>query len=178
MESIEIDIENIGNSLYIIDTVALCDREKLDGYPTIRHYAAGKYREPELFGRTEDTLRADIQRILDGMKSSASSSEKKTASAETTFEQLQPKERGDDLDAPVVLSPHTFDGVIKSDDRKTVWVVEFYSPTCMHCVQFRPKYQAVAKRVNWVGSRVKLANVDCAENRGAYSFTCLWKRHF
>ncbi|XP_064457974.1 dnaJ homolog subfamily C member 10-like [Ornithodoros turicata] len=44
---------------------------------------------------------------------------------------------------------------------RTPWVVDFYAPWCGHCVQFRPHFEAVAKKLE---GRVKFGALNCEEH--------------
>lgn len=126
----------------------------MDGYPTVRFYQAGQQKE-ELFGRSEEALSADFERILKQIPAKPADAPSKDPD--------DYQSRGDDLDAPVELSQYTFHGMLKADG---LWLVEFFSPKCMHCIQFKPKYKNVAQKWNYIGSKLKLANVDCVANAG------------
>lgn len=48
-----------------------------------------------------------------------------------------------------------------------VWLIEFYTPTCSHCVQFAPTYQNIARTLH--GStpdeKIRVARVDCSTEK-------------
>ena len=49
----------------------------------------------------------------------------------------------------------------------TVWLIEFYTPTCKHCVNFARTYESIAHTVHkaYPEEKIRVARVDCSVER-------------
>ena len=61
----------------------------------------------------------------------------------------------------VKLTTETYNDTIKNN--KYVFI-EYYSPTCGHCVQFAPEYEALATKLQGEDSKYIIAAVDLEEH--------------
>lgn len=48
-----------------------------------------------------------------------------------------------------------------------LWLIEFYTPTCSHCVHFAPTYENIAKTLHSSTSnkKIRVARVNCIEEK-------------
>ncbi|KAJ2863752.1 hypothetical protein FB639_005257, partial [Coemansia asiatica] len=61
-----------------------------------------------------------------------------------------------------ILDEHNFETTIRSG----TWIIKHFSPTCMHCMHFQPKWEAVAseKSVELFEKEVYFGEINCLEN--------------
>lgn len=88
--------------------------------------------------------------------------------------------------APVTKSPGKTSNTAKSDDSADlgvidltsksfgsaigfgeVWLIEFYTPTCSHCVNFAPVYENIARTLHSSNKdgKIRVARVNCSEEK-------------
>ena len=60
----------------------------------------------------------------------------------------------------IKLNSETFNKTISEND---FVFVEFYIPTCGHCVRYAPEYEKVGKHFKNAESKVVIAAVDCSD---------------
>jgi thioredoxin-like negative regulator of GroEL len=48
-----------------------------------------------------------------------------------------------------------------------VWLIEFYTPTCSHCVSFAPTYQDIARAIHssTPDEKIRVARINCSEEK-------------
>ena len=47
-----------------------------------------------------------------------------------------------------------------------VWLIEFYTPTCSHCVNFAPTYKKIGRTLHAAPEdKIHVARVDCSEEK-------------
>lgn len=47
----------------------------------------------------------------------------------------------------------------------TVWLIEFYTQTCSHCLNFAQTYSGIAHTLHSSGEKIRVARVDCMEEK-------------
>ncbi|ELR20284.1 DnaJ domain containing protein [Acanthamoeba castellanii str. Neff] len=77
-------------------------------------------------------------------------------------QQQQQEKLYDDKGEITLLTDSNFEATVL-DDENSIWVVQFYSPSCGHCHKLAPAYKDVSKRLRGM---VKVGVVDGSVERG------------
>ncbi len=75
-----------------------------------------------------------------------------------------PGTTSDSADLGVIdLTSKSFGSTVGFGDGE-VWLIEFYTPTCSHCVHFAPTYENIAKTLHssTKGKKIRVARVNCS----------------
>lgn len=64
------------------------------------------------------------------------------------------------------LTSKNFGSMVGLTDGK-VWLIEFYTPSCSHCLDFMPTYNAIAETLHTSrpDEKIRVARVNCSEER-------------
>lgn len=64
------------------------------------------------------------------------------------------------------LTSKSFGSMVGLGDGE-VWLIEFYTPGCSHCLDFMPTYKGIAKTLHKArpDEKIRVARVDCSEER-------------
>jgi len=83
-----------------------------------------------------------------------------SSSAVATAAAATDKKSEQDLEV-ITLTSRNFGRTLSSASRDTIWLVEFYSPHCGHCVEFAPTYSDLARIYHGDDTKkIKLAKVN------------------
>lgn len=67
--------------------------------------------------------------------------------------------------SPIILTARNIWNYIPSlFSSKTIWLVEFYSPACRHCVEFAPVYEEIAQHYHGLANSASSSNSNEEEN--------------
>jgi thioredoxin-like negative regulator of GroEL len=89
------------------------------------------------------------------------------ATSPDTTDQAAPGYAKKELDLGVIdLTSKNFGTTVGFGDGN-VWLIEFYTPTCSHCVSFAPTYQSIAKAIHssTPDEKIRIARVNCSEEK-------------
>jgi len=89
------------------------------------------------------------------------------ATSPDTTDQAAPGYAKKQLDLGVIdLTSKNFGTTVAFGDGN-VWLIEFYTPTCSHCVSFASTYQSIAKAIHssTPDEKIRVARVNCSEEK-------------
>ncbi|XP_067838068.1 thioredoxin domain-containing protein 5 [Heptranchias perlo] len=138
----------------------LCSENQVRGYPTLLWYKDGEKADQYKGKRDLDSLKE----YVDSQLKAAQPSEEDQESDQQLEEEDQPEEEEEKEEEPfsvLVLTESNFEQTIDTG----FTFVKFYAPWCGHCKNLAPTWEDLAKREFPGLSDVKIAKVDCTDQR-------------
>uniref|UniRef100_UPI00398F2C65 thioredoxin domain-containing protein 5 n=1 Tax=Pristiophorus japonicus TaxID=55135 RepID=UPI00398F2C65 len=138
----------------------LCSESQVRGYPTLLWFKDGEKADQYKGKRDLDSLKEYVDSQL---KAAQPSEEDKESDELPEEEEDQPKEEEEEQEPynVLILTESDFEQTIATG----VTFVKFYAPWCGHCKSLAPTWEELAKRDFPGLSDVKIAKVDCTEQR-------------